>query len=120
MKKLVLVVDDERFFRNLAKQILDENKFEIREAVDGEDGVRQALLLNPDLVIMDLGMPGYNGFEAICKIKAERPACKILVCTVHAEAPYQARAYDCGAAAFLSKRLIFSRLITLVESVLEL
>ncbi len=118
--KHVLVVDDERYFRQLAKRTLEESPggYQVREASDGREAVALARLWHPDLVIMDLAMPGYSGLEAIRGIHAEWPGCKILVCSAHSEPHYQAAALECGAEAFLSKKLIASQLLTAVEAML--
>ncbi len=114
MKPLILVADDERFFRKIVLQILNE-KYEIREAVNGCDVIEQARLWRPKLVIMDLAMPDCNGLEAIRKIRNERLSCKILACTVHVAPHYRDSALACGADAFLPKKMIFSQLQPLVD-----
>lgn len=119
--KHVLVVDDERYFRQLAKRILEEasGEYQVEEASDGREAISKARLWHPDLVIMDLAMPGCSGLEAIRGIRAEWTACKILVCSVHAEQHYRAAALECGAEAFLSKKLLATQLLSVVQEMLH-
>ncbi len=118
MKQLVLVVDDERFFRKLVMRILAE-KYEVYEAINGYDAIEQVRRLHPDLVIMDLAMPECNGLEAIRRLREESPACKIVACTVHSDPQYRVAALESGAQAFLPKRLIFSQITPLLNSMLN-
>ncbi len=72
MAKKILVVEDDRFLRELITQKLAREGYDVSEAVDGEDGVKKAEEKNPDVILMDLILPGIDGFEAITKIK-EKP-----------------------------------------------
>ncbi len=72
MSKKILVVEDDRFLRELITQKLTREGYDVNEAVDGEDGVKKAEEKKPDVILMDLILPGIDGFEAITKIK-EKP-----------------------------------------------
>ncbi len=72
MAKKILVVEDDRFLRELITQKLAREGYDVSEAVDGEDGVKKAEEKKPDVILMDLILPGIDGFEAISKIK-EKP-----------------------------------------------
>ncbi len=72
MAKKILVVEDDRFLRELITQKLAREGYDVSEAVDGEDGVKKAEEEKPDAILMDLILPGIDGFEAITKIK-EKP-----------------------------------------------
>ncbi len=72
MAKKILVVEDDRFLRELITQKLAREGYDVSEAVDGEDGVKKAEEKKPDVILMDLILPGIDGFEAITKIK-EKP-----------------------------------------------
>ena len=72
MSKKILVVEDDRFLRELITQKLVREGYEISEAADGEEGVKKAEEIKPDVILMDLILPGIDGFEAISKIK-EKP-----------------------------------------------
>ncbi len=118
--KHVLIADDERYFRQLARRILEEDSghYQVREASDGREAITQTRLWHPDLVILDLAMPGCSGLEVIRGIRADWPACKILVCSVHAEPHYRTAALECGAQAFLSKKHLASQLLSVVQAML--
>ena len=68
MSKKILVVEDDRFLRELITQKLSREGYDVIEAVDGEEGVVKAEE-KPDIILMDLILPGIDGFEAIAKIK---------------------------------------------------
>jgi two-component system response regulator NreC len=86
MKKLrVLLADDHQIVRD-GLRLLIETQRDMRvvgEAGSGKEAVRQALELKPDVVIMDLSMPEFNGLQATKLIRAERPDLKIVALTVH-------------------------------------
>lgn len=72
-KKTILIVEDDKFLRDLMNQKLLREGFNTEEAVDGEQGVQKIKETNPDLVLLDLILPGMDGFEVLAKIK-EDPA----------------------------------------------
>lgn len=70
MKKNILIVEDDEFFRDLLKKKLLSLGFNILEAANGEDGVEQTKQKKPDLIILDLLLPNIDGFEVLSKVKA--------------------------------------------------
>jgi CheY-like chemotaxis protein len=103
-KKKILVVDDTEWNRDLMVQLL-EDEYTILQAVDGEDGVRVAEQQKPDLILMDLGMPVMDGWEATRKIKAN-DALKhipIIAVTSHAMVGDEIDARKAGCDDYLSK-----------------
>lgn len=72
-KKTILVVEDDKFLRDLIAQKLLKEGFDVIEAVDGEQGVEKIAEEKPDLVLLDLILPGIDGFEVLSKTK-ENPA----------------------------------------------
>lgn len=70
MVKTILVVDDARFMREMLKDIISQKYEVVGEAEDGEEAVEKVKKLNPDLVTLDVIMPGKNGFEALAEIKS--------------------------------------------------
>jgi DNA-binding NarL/FixJ family response regulator len=103
----VLIVDDQAAFRRAAARVLARAPgFEVvGEAESGEASVEAARLLTPDLVLMDIHMPGIGGHEATRRIMAQttaHPPVIVLLSTYDA-ADYGTRALECGATAYLPK-----------------
>ena len=73
MPKTILIIEDDKFLRELIAQKLIKEGFEISEAVDGEEGIKKIKEEKPDLVLLDLILPGIDGFEVLSKMK-EDPA----------------------------------------------
>ncbi|MFH1479267.1 MAG: response regulator [Candidatus Omnitrophota bacterium] len=69
IKGKVLVVDDEEVIRETLKAFLEQNKYEVLTAADGEEGFKRAFYQNPDLILLDITMPGINGLELLSKLK---------------------------------------------------
>ncbi len=101
----VLVVDDQDAFRSTARLVIEfTDGFDVAgEAGDGEEAVRRFSELEPDLVLMDIMMPGMDGIEATRRILAGRPGARVIVLSTYDAQEYQSRALDAGAIAFVSK-----------------
>jgi DNA-binding NarL/FixJ family response regulator len=100
----VLVVDDQELVRAGFRMILERNGLEVvGEAADGEEGVRLAAALEPEVVLMDVRMPRMDGIEATRRIIAERPATRIVVLTTFDLDEYVYEAVRAGASGFLLK-----------------
>jgi len=79
MAKKILIVEDDKFLRELIARKLAKENFEVAEAVDGEEGIKKAKEEKPDLVLLDLILPGIDGFEVLSKIKEDEATQKIPV-----------------------------------------
>jgi two-component system invasion response regulator UvrY len=104
----VLIVDDQEPFRTVARTVVEMTEgFEvIGEAETGEDSVSSAHELNPDLVLMDVNLPGINGLEATRQILADHADGKpvvVLVLSTYEAAEYGPQAEEVGAAGFIPK-----------------
>ena len=78
----VLVVDDELFFREVLRDMLQKEGYRVvADASDGDEALEKYKQCNPDLVLMDVYMPGKNGIEATRDIIAHAPAAKIIICS---------------------------------------
>lgn len=99
----VLIVDDQEAFRSAARLVVDLSEgFEIvGEAESGEEGVRMAAELRPDLVLMDMNLPGIDGLEATRQIMRVLPETRVVGLSTYEE--FAERAIAAGAVAFISK-----------------
>lgn len=101
----ILLADDHRMFANgLAALLEREPDLEVvGTEPDGREAVRTAIELEPDVVAMDLSMPGLSGIEATRQIVAERPEIKVLCLSMHRERQYLQAALEAGAAGYVLK-----------------
>ena len=79
MAKKILIVEDDKFLRDLISQKLLKEGFEIVQAVDGEDGVKKIKDEHPDLILLDLILPGIDGFEVLSQMKSDQNSASIPV-----------------------------------------
>ena len=112
----VLIVDDTPQVRRDLHQFLDlTGDFEvIAEAVDGQEAVRMATALSPDVIVMDLEMPGMDGLEATRQIKERGLASRVVILSMHADPENVARARFVGADEFIVKGTDFKILINAI------
>ena len=118
-KKKILVVDDTDWNRELLVQLLEED-YEVLQAIDGAEGVRMTEETKPDLILMDLGMPVMDGWEATRKIKAN-DALKhipIIAVTSHAMVGDEIDARKAGCDDYLSKPIDDEALIKKIKTLL--
>jgi DNA-binding NarL/FixJ family response regulator len=104
----VLIVDDQEPFRMAARMVVDATDgFEVvGEAESGEDSVTMSSELTPDLVLMDVNLPGINGLDATRQILTAAPGrIVVLLLSTYEEEEYAPRAAECGAAAYIPKAL---------------
>jgi len=104
LQKKILVVEDGEFNRDLLVQLL-EDEYEILLAADGEEGVEKAERERPDLILMDLGLPVVDGWEATKRIKANGALkhIPVIAITSHAMPADERRARDVGCDDYLAK-----------------
>jgi DNA-binding NarL/FixJ family response regulator len=101
----VFVVDDKAPFRAVARLVIDRTPGFVLagEAQDGEDAVAAAEELHPDLVLMDINLPGMSGIEATRRIVARSPDTLVLLLSTYSSADLPASAATSGAAGYLHK-----------------
>lgn len=101
----VLIVDDHAIIRRGVQGILRSHpEWELcGEAQDGQEAVRLAEELKPEVIIMDVSMPGMNGVEATRMIKKQQPAAKVLLLTLHVSVDLVRSAFKAGARGYVLK-----------------
>ena len=101
----VLVVDDHELVRIGLRRILaDYPGIQIAaEATDGETALRMNRKFRPDVVLLDVCLPGLSGFEVTTRLKQASPGTGIIILSVHEQAPYPERLLEAGASGYLSK-----------------
>lgn len=113
MLKRVLIVDDNDDFRKVVRQYLEMQNLDlvIQEAKSGELGIARALHTPPDVVLMDLRLPGINGIDAAIRIKDNAPGCDVIILTMFETEEFK-KGYGKGnIAAFIGKSDIYDRLM---------
>jgi len=115
----ILLVDDHALVRAGFKRLLEDGgQFTvIAEADSGEQAVQDYIKFQPDVVVMDISMPGIGGIGAIERIIVRHPEARILVLSVHEDAVFTTRALQAGAKGFIPKRSAPEEMIKAVEQV---
>ena len=114
-----LLTDDHTLFRQGVRRLLEgEADFEVvGEASDAGQAVEKARELKPDIVLMDIGMPGLSSFEAARQIRKNRPETKILFLTMYEDEDYLVQCLEAGAAGYVLKDTAAPQLLTAVRDV---
>ena len=104
MAERILLVDDHPLTRSALAGLLQQHGFEIAgEASDGEEAIARAGELQPDLVLLDLSMPGLDGLSALPRLREAAPSCEVVVLTASGEEENLLGAIRAGAAGYLLK-----------------
>ena len=113
----ILIVDDNAMFRGYIKEHLaPEPDIEvIGEAADAQEAVRKVRELKPDLVLMDVRMPGINGIEATRQLKEEMPELKVIVLTIFDLEEYREAAMASGADGYVVKKSLIEELVPAIR-----
>jgi DNA-binding NarL/FixJ family response regulator len=120
-KARLLVVDDQAFMRVAINAILatDSSLEVVGEAQDGQQATQRCRELRPDLVLMDVAMPGMDGIEATRRLKAEFPETSVLILTAHADRSLLMDAVKAGAAGYVLKGEHTDHVLNSVRAVLN-
>ncbi|MGB5426862.1 MAG: UvrY/SirA/GacA family response regulator transcription factor [Gammaproteobacteria bacterium] len=115
----VMLVDDHDLVRKGIKRLLDDTQGikVIAEATDGEQAISQVRKQKPDVILMDISMPGIGGLEATRKITRRSPGMKVIAVTVHDDDPFPARLLEAGAAGYITKGCDIDEIIAAIKSV---
>ena len=104
MSERILLVDDHPLTRSALAGLLQQHGFEIAgEAADGEEAIARAREIQPDLVLLDLSMPGLDGLSALPRLREAAPSCEVVVLTASGEEDNLLGAIRAGAAGYLLK-----------------
>ena len=118
--KKVLIVDDSKVERLILKEILTELKFSIFEAENAVEGIQKANEIKPDLILMDVVMPGMNGFQATRQITSNESMkdIPVIMCTSKNQATDKIWGQHQGAKAYIVKPIQKELLIAEIEKLL--
>ena len=121
MSKLILVVEDQEDNRRIIRDLLTSARFEVIEAVTAEAGVSSAETHHPDLILMDIQLPDFNGYEATRRIKAipALSSTPIIAVTSYALSGDDIRAFEAGCDAYVSKPFSPRALLKKIEDFLQ-
>ena len=105
MAKKILIVEDDKFLRELIARKLTDEGFEIIEAVDGEEGIKKIKETKPDLVLLDLILPSIDGFEVLSRVKgdASLTSIPIIILSNLGQKEEVEKGLDLGAVDYLIK-----------------
>jgi two-component system invasion response regulator UvrY len=118
-KLRVIVADDHAMVRAGFRRVLEGAKDieVVGEAESGEQAVQQFFAHAPDVLIMDLSMPGIGGLEGVRRILKRQPAARILILSMHEDVVYPTRAIQAGAKGYLTKRAVPDALVRAVREI---
>jgi two-component system response regulator NreC len=120
MKKIrLMLVDDHEVVRVGLKNFLQtQEDFDVvAEASDGEEAVNRAMTTHPDVILMDITMPGVDGLEATRRLRVLCPKCLILALTVHDDKQYFMQMLAAGASGYLTKQAAGDDLIAAIHAI---
>ena len=105
MSQLILVIEDHEDNRRIVRDLLTSAGYEVIEALSGEEGVAAAEAHRPALILMDIQLPDFDGYEATRRIKAEPKlsAIPVIAVTSYALEGDDAKAYEAGCDGYVSK-----------------
>jgi DNA-binding NarL/FixJ family response regulator len=101
----VLVVDDQVLFRRVMSAVVNETEGFVLVgcAASGEESITAAQVLHPDLILMDVNLPGIDGMEATRRLRDEATAVAVVLLSTYDEDDWDGQAQECGAVAYVAK-----------------
>ncbi len=118
--RTILIVEDNEPSRDALARRLERRNFRVLHAVDGREGVAVAVAEKPDLILMDLGLPNVDGWDATAQLKRdpETEHIPIIVLSAHAMPNHRHQAFAAGGNDFDAKPVQFDRLLEKIENLL--
>ena len=118
MRERVVLADDHAMVRQSLRALLEREGFVVLgEAADGQEAVRLVLSESPDVAVMDISMPLFNGLDAAMELSGKCPNTKIILLTQHDEKPYVAQALRCGVKGYVLKSQAANDLVQAIREV---
>lgn len=118
MKPTVLLIDDHQLVVEGLKKLLEEECDLVGTASDGQAAINLAKQLSPDIVLMDISMPGLNGLETAWKLRTEAPNTRIVFLTMQSSKLYIEEAFRSGASGYVLKSCAASELVQAIRDVM--
>jgi len=116
--RIILADDHPLILAGLKALLQDDPTVEvIGHASDGQSALRLAAVLNPDVIVLDLSMPGINGVRVAQLLRAQCPTCHVLILSVHEDRAYLRRLLELGVSGYVLKRSAPEQLITAIRAV---
>src|SRR5215210_375157 len=119
MKSRILVIDDEAAIRDSLRMILEYEGYEFLGAASGQDGLAMVERENPDLVFLDIKMPGMDGLEVLQRIKAADETVPVVMISGHATVTTAVEATKLGAFDFIEKPLASERVLVTIRNAID-
>lgn len=121
MKKHILIVEDHPGVRKSLREwlALSFPQHHLMEAATGEEAVDMVQTTAPNLIIMDIGLPGMSGIEATQAIKKVVPSAQVVMLTVYDDDDYRTHAATAGASAYVAKRKVKTELFPVIKNILS-
>ena len=113
---IILLVDDEKDFVEMLSLRLEEEGHRVRKAYDGEEGLADMAKFEPDVVILDLKMPGMDGITVLQAIKAKHPVVEVILLTGHGSIDTAVEGLKSGAFDYVQKPANFEELLEKLEA----
>ena len=117
----VLIVDDLAFIKIVLRDIIESNGFRvIGEASNGEQAITRYQDTRPDVVLMDITMPGMDGLTALRKIREIDPAARVIICSALGQQQLIVQAIQLGAKDFIVKPFQPQRVVSALKKALDI
>ena len=114
-----LLVDDHPFFLRVLRRFLESHVAVVGAATNGEECLTEVTRLQPQLIVLDLSMPGLSGLDLIPRLREAVPETRVVILTLHDTEADRRAALEAGAQGFVSKARLFADLLPAIGRVME-